>query len=83
MDFNLKCFQCGESIGSSSGHFCLPKAPCTPVKHFYVSTGLPVEPELVERDLSCPTCQRFFCKVKVPRDTPITAICEGCLREGR
>ncbi len=41
------------------------------------------EVELVEKDLACPTCQRFFCKVRVAKGTPIAAICEGCLREGR
>lgn len=39
---------------------------------------------LVERALSCPTCQRFFCKVKVDATVgPIDVVCEGCLREGR
>jgi len=48
--------------------------------------AVPVEPpaKTVERELSCPTCRRIFCTVKVSEDIgPIHVICEGCLREGR
>ncbi len=51
--------------------------------HELLSKEAEAQPELVETELSCPTCQRFFCKVRVPKGTPIAAICEGCLHEGR
>lgn len=37
----------------------------------------------VERELSCPTCRRVFCRVMAPPAVTITVLCEGCAREGR
>jgi len=47
-------------------------------KHFDEGTRM-----LKERELSCPTCRRVFCKVMAQEDTKIEVICEGCRSEGR
>lgn len=42
-----------------------------------------VEVPLVERDLACATCRRFYAKVRAEADARIEVVCPGCEREGR
>lgn len=43
----------------------------------------PLGPPMVWRDVTCPSCRRFFCKVLAVADVRIIPHCEGCEREGR
>ena len=71
--------------------------PCTTARNAAVQQALqlppsratptrllpPAAPVTEERDLTCTTCRRFYCRIVAPIDACITVVCEGCKLEGR
>lgn len=49
---------------------------------YYNTLPSPYE-ALVERELSCATCRRVFCRVRAPESARIEPVCPGCVTEGR
>lgn len=65
---------------NSSGQMTVNEGVYWRKSYFALETELGL---MRERDLTCPTCQRVFAKVRMPPVAKCEVVCPGCVMEGR